>query len=162
MSGQQYLDAAASRARREAKAIERRRRGRRRLALLTGSLALLLLLGVLAAKTGDGDGRTQDPAPPGRAAPQTREGSTPPAQEVLGPLPADIDFADPTDAFAVAFKRPPRAGLLVNLDTGEVLWRRNPDRALPIASLTKMMTALVTADSLEPHDRAKITPAVLH
>ena len=49
----------------------------------------------------------------------------------------------PTDRVRLRFKRPPRAGLLVNLDTGEVLWRRNPDRALPIASLTKMMTALV-------------------
>ena len=49
----------------------------------------------------------------------------------------------------------------MNLDTGEVLWRRNPERTLPIASLTKMMTALVTVEELEPDDRAKITKDVL-
>jgi D-alanyl-D-alanine carboxypeptidase len=72
-----------------------------------------------------------------------------------------VDLADPTDRVRLRFKRPPRAGLLVNLDTGEVLWRRNPTRTLPIASLTKMMTALVAADHLRPRDKARITNAVL-
>ena len=35
------------------------------------------------------------------------------------------------------------AGLLFDLDTGKVLWARSPTRVLPIASLTKMMTALL-------------------
>ena len=47
------------------------------------------------------------------------------------------------------------------LDTGEVLWRRNPERTLPIASVTKMMTALVAVDALKPRDKARITKAVL-
>ena len=149
----QYLDSATSRARREAKAAERRRRARRRLTLLTASLAVLLLLGVLAAEAGD------DRATSGRPDPQRTVPSR--GQEVLGPLPGDIDVADPTDAFAVPFKKPPRAGIVVNTDTGEVLWRRNPERTLPIASLTKMMTALVAVEELEPDDRAEITPAVL-
>ena len=38
------------------------RRRRRRLFLLAGSLAALLLLGVLAAKAGDGDSDARDPA----------------------------------------------------------------------------------------------------
>ncbi|HEV2812045.1 MAG TPA: serine hydrolase [Solirubrobacteraceae bacterium] len=158
MSGPQYLDTAASRARRHAK--ERRRRGRRRLALLSGSLAVVLLLGVLVAKAGDGDDGTRDPAQLGRADPQSVP-ERPPSQEALGPLPADADVSDPTDAFTIPFKKPPRAGIVVNVDTGEVLWRRNPERTLPIASLTKMMTARVTAELLEPDDRARITPAVL-
>src|SRR6476661_7696034 len=33
----------------------------------------------------------------------------------------------------------PRAGLLFDVRTGRVLWRLNPTRRLPIASLTKMM-----------------------
>ena len=149
----QYLDTATSRARREARAAERRRRARRRLTLLAASLAALLLLGVLAVEAGDDTASTGTPDPQ-RTVPSR-------GQAVLGPLPSDIDLADPTDAFAVPFKKPPRAGILVNIDTGEVLWRRNPERTLPIASLTKMMTALVAVELLEPDDRAKITPAVL-
>ena len=149
-----YLDLATSRQRRQAKEAERRRRSRRRLTLLASALSVLLLLGVLAAKAGDG---TQGPATAGadQMPPPSR------GQEVLGPLPGDIDVADPTDAFTVSFKKPPRAGILVNVDTGEVLWRRNPERALPIASLTKMMTALVTVEELEPDARALITKEVL-
>ncbi len=157
MSGPQYLDTATSRARREAKEHARRRRTRRRLWLLTGSLAVLLLLSVLVARTGDG----QDPAQPSRGADPQQAAERPPSQDVLGPLPADVDVSDPTDAFTIPFKKPPRGGILVNVDTGEVLWRRNPERARPIASLTKMMTALVTTDELDPGDRARITPAVL-
>jgi D-alanyl-D-alanine carboxypeptidase len=58
--------------------------------------------------------------------------------------------------------RAPRAGLLVDLDTGEVLWRRNPTRRLPIASLTKMMTALVVAQRTRPRDRVRITREALN
>jgi D-alanyl-D-alanine carboxypeptidase len=55
------------------------------------------------------------------------------------------------------FHRPPRAGLLFNLDTGRVLWQRNPTRRLPIASLTKMMTALLTVESAPPNARVLVT-----
>ena len=50
------------------------------------------------------------------------------------------------DTVRARFKKPPRAGLLFDIDTGRVLWRHDPTRVLPIASLTKMMTALVVAD----------------
>ncbi|HEX7441120.1 MAG TPA: D-alanyl-D-alanine carboxypeptidase family protein, partial [Caldimonas sp.] len=43
----------------------------------------------------------------------------------------------------VAFHHEPRAGLLFDLDTGRVLWAREATRVLPIASLAKMMTALL-------------------
>lgn len=39
-----------------------------------------------------------------------------------------------------------RAWILVNTDTGEVLAARNPDRRLPMASTTKLMTAIVTME----------------
>jgi serine-type D-Ala-D-Ala carboxypeptidase (penicillin-binding protein 5/6) len=48
------------------------------------------------------------------------------------------------DPIQIAFANPPRAGLLFNLSTGQVLWQRNPYRRARIASLTKMMTALLT------------------
>ena len=56
----------------------------------------------------------------------------------------------PGDAVKIKFKKPPRSALLFDLDTGRVLWRRDPTRVLPIASLTKMMTALVVVDRVQP------------
>jgi D-alanyl-D-alanine carboxypeptidase len=161
MAPPRYLDTASSRARRQAKALERRRRARRRLTLLVASLSALLLVGVFAAGPGGGDsGATRDPARLGK--PSLQQVPPPPAgQDVLGPLPSEVDLSDPTDSYSIPFRKPPRAGIVVNADTGEVLWRRNPERQLPIASVTKMMTALVTVDLLRANDRVKITPAVL-
>ncbi|MGZ4181428.1 MAG: D-alanyl-D-alanine carboxypeptidase family protein [Solirubrobacteraceae bacterium] len=50
-----------------------------------------------------------------------------------------------------------RSGLLFDVHTGAVLWERSPGRELPIASLTKMMTALVTVAHSKPTDRVLIT-----
>src|SRR5215218_4764581 len=96
-----YLDAATSRARREAKEAARRRRSRRRLAMLTGSLAVLLLLGFLAARADDGDPGARQPRGSSAAA---REPTPTPVQEVLGPLPGGVDLHDATDAFTIPFK----------------------------------------------------------
>jgi serine-type D-Ala-D-Ala carboxypeptidase (penicillin-binding protein 5/6) len=65
------------------------------------------------------------------------------------------------DAFAIELRKPPRAGVVFDLDTGEVLWRRRPMRVVPIASLTKIMTALVVTDRTTPDDAVRITPAAL-
>jgi serine-type D-Ala-D-Ala carboxypeptidase (penicillin-binding protein 5/6) len=55
------------------------------------------------------------------------------------------------------FHVPPRAGLLFNLDSGQVLWEHEPHERLPIASLTKMMTALIAVESDPPSARVLIT-----
>jgi D-alanyl-D-alanine carboxypeptidase len=73
-----------------------------------------------------------------------------------GPTPLAVKL-DAPDLIRVPFHRPPRAGLLFDLDTGRVLWRRNPTRILPIASLTKMMTALLVVDSEQPQTMVRIT-----
>ncbi len=64
----------------------------------------------------------------------------------VDPLPVEHDFADP-----------PRAGVMFDLDTGEILWARHPDRELPIASLTKMMTAWVIASRHRPGEKVLIS-----
>jgi D-alanyl-D-alanine carboxypeptidase len=56
----------------------------------------------------------------------------------------------------VTFRHPPRAGLLVDLRTGRVLWQRQPLARLPIASLTKMMTALVAVKAAPPDARVLV------
>jgi serine-type D-Ala-D-Ala carboxypeptidase (penicillin-binding protein 5/6) len=59
-------------------------------------------------------------------------------------------LAPPSARVGVRIKLPLRSGLLFDVRTGRVLWERNPERVLPIASLTKMMTALVVV----AHSRA--------
>jgi serine-type D-Ala-D-Ala carboxypeptidase (penicillin-binding protein 5/6) len=63
---------------------------------------------------------------------------------------------------AVKLKLPLRGGLLFDVNTGQVLWQKNPTRALPIASLTKMMTALLVATRAKASDRVLITRDALH
>jgi serine-type D-Ala-D-Ala carboxypeptidase (penicillin-binding protein 5/6) len=89
--------------------------------------------------------------------------------EPVGPVPEDaaeraaglnVSVAG-VDAFHVPLKRPPRAGLVFDVGTGEVLWRHNPQRRLPIASLTKIMTALLVVDGGRPKEPVRITRAAL-
>ena len=51
------------------------------------------------------------------------------------------------------------AALVIDQDTNEVLFSKNPQAVLPIASITKLMTALVVADAEQPMDELlTITP----
>jgi D-alanyl-D-alanine carboxypeptidase (penicillin-binding protein 5/6) len=61
------------------------------------------------------------------------------------------------DPLRLSFVHPPRAGLLFNLSSGRVLWQRNALRRLRVASLTKMMTALLVVRSAGPNDSVRIT-----
>lgn len=67
-------------------------------------------------------------------------------QPVTGPLPVHYTF-----------KHPPAAGVLFDMKTGRVLWQRHPRLEHPIASLTKMMTALIVAENNRPHERVRIS-----
>jgi D-alanyl-D-alanine carboxypeptidase (penicillin-binding protein 5/6) len=58
---------------------------------------------------------------------------------------------------SLQFHRPPRAALLFDVGTGRILWAINPTQRLPIASLTKMMTALLVASSQPAHAHVLIT-----
>ena len=76
------------------------------------------------------------------------------------PAPGSVSLAGP-DALRIKLKRPPRAGLLFDLDSGKVLWSRHARSPLPIASLTKIMTAIVVVERTRPRERAKVTRAAL-
>jgi len=53
-----------------------------------------------------------------------------------------------------------QAALVVDQDSGEILFGKNADSKLPIASLTKLMTAVVTLDAeLDPAEPVTITKA---
>lgn len=59
-------------------------------------------------------------------------------------------------------KRPPAAGVLFDVDSGEILWQRKPTIERPIASLTKMMTALLIAERAPPTDRVLVSRKAAH
>lgn len=69
--------------------------------------------------------------------------------------PAPVELT-PEDAFAVDWRKPPRAALVFDVDSGEVLYRRRPERQLPIASLTKIMTALAVTAATRPGEAVRI------
>ena len=72
-------------------------------------------------------------------------------QPVTGPLPVHLRF-----------KHPPIAGILFDVRSGEVLWQRNSRLERPIASLTKMMTALMVARADPPNARVKVSRNAAH
>jgi serine-type D-Ala-D-Ala carboxypeptidase (penicillin-binding protein 5/6) len=117
---------------------------------------------MLAAGCGaSSSGAPRAPAPP-RPAPgplQIANGPVQPADPASRPLVLKLAGAD--DRVRLAFKRPPRSGLVFDLDTGHVLWRRLPDRVLPIASLTKMMTALLVVARERPGAKVMVTKEAL-
>jgi len=45
-----------------------------------------------------------------------------------------------------------RAAVVINADTGEMLYSKNSSRTMPIASITKLMTAMVVLDAQLPMD----------
>jgi serine-type D-Ala-D-Ala carboxypeptidase (penicillin-binding protein 5/6) len=119
-----------------------------RLALLV--VAALMALGgllVMASATDDAPG---DQAVAGGT--RLRAEASRPAP--YGALPAGVRVG-------IRFKRPPRSGLLFELSSGRVLWSRGMWRRRPIASLTKMMTALLVADRSRPGERVAITRQAL-
>ncbi len=72
------------------------------------------------------------------------------------------ELAPASDRVSFTPHIPLTAGLLFDVGTGRVLWERNAANALPIASLTKMMTALVVADHAPPGAPVLITHDALN
>jgi D-alanyl-D-alanine carboxypeptidase len=129
------------------------------LALLGLVITAGALLGLMAA-------RASGPAPvaPHRASGVGRRAAGATASERSGGAvnPYGTQLAPASERVNVTLRRRLRSGLLFDVRTGEVLWRREPDRVLDIASLTKMMTALVVVAHSRPTDRVLITPAAVH
>jgi D-alanyl-D-alanine carboxypeptidase len=103
-----------------------------------------------------------------QAPPSTVPAPQAPLQAANGPVtvtpgerPLTLHAAPAGELVRKRFRDPPRSGLVFDLDTGDVLWQRLPTRVLPIASLTKIMTALIVDDSVPPSGRARITRAAV-
>jgi serine-type D-Ala-D-Ala carboxypeptidase (penicillin-binding protein 5/6) len=116
---------------------------------------------VLAERTGERGGAPHSGATAAAAGPLLDAGTAPLAGGGSAPSPLAVQLDSGADLVRLRFKHQPRAGLLFDLDTGRVLWRRHPARVLPIASLTKMMTALVVVDRVPPGARVPVTRQAL-
>jgi serine-type D-Ala-D-Ala carboxypeptidase (penicillin-binding protein 5/6) len=137
----------------------RRRRWKPVAAVLLLALAATLLL---EARAGGPDPDLQTPASePPAPGPLLDSGTAPLAGGGTAPSPLAVQLDGARDLVRMPFRRPPRSGLLFDVDSGRVLWRHRPERVLPIASLTKMMTALVVADRVPEGATVRITKEAL-
>ncbi|MGH2956821.1 MAG: D-alanyl-D-alanine carboxypeptidase family protein [Solirubrobacterales bacterium] len=102
----------------------------------------------VAAASADPAAAVEDPAPTPRPAPQPVASGS---QFELGELPAEPPVRP-------RLKRPPAAGVLFDVDSGEILWTRHSTISRPMASLTKMMTALLIAERADRGDLVPISP----
>src|SRR5581483_3049375 len=106
--------------------------------ILFGLVALLLFMSA----------RVSERAPAVPKAPAAHR--APPHKPVYASVPAAASVR-------ATFKAPVRSGLLFDVSNGRVLWQRKPTWRLPIASLTKMMTALVVVSHARMSERVLIT-----
>ena len=75
-----------------------------------------------------------------------------------------LDRVELTAAAGQAAKPPPidaAAGILVDADTGAILWQSNAHAQLPPASTIKLLTAMVVLENLGPSRTITVTPNAL-
>jgi D-alanyl-D-alanine carboxypeptidase (penicillin-binding protein 5/6) len=163
MSTSPFMTPSHRRRRREASL--RRRRQRR--AIFAGALALILVAAVVVIALARPGATHGSPSAAARHHPKAHSSTAiyvRPTRSVIGlplgtpPLTlTGIGAPSGRGAVHLAFRKPPRTGLLFNLDTGQVLWQRNASLRLPVASLTKMMTALIAVESEPPSAPVLVT-----
>jgi D-alanyl-D-alanine carboxypeptidase (penicillin-binding protein 5/6) len=121
-------------------------------------VALVAAIGVGALA-----GTSRLPIAPSGVAAATR----PPVQGAVAPwfgmnvAGADINFWTPA---TMPIGAPPikgRAGILVDMDKGEILWQKDPELELAPASLTKVLTSLVALENFSPDQTVTVTPDAL-
>jgi len=142
--------------------MARRRRYRYRYRRLAPVGALVLL--ALAAGAWIGARRQPPPAaaaasPPTTAHPAVRHvTATPPALPAFAPE----HLVTGTPSLQGRLRQPlqAQAAILVDATTGRVLWALHPHERRPIASTTKIMTALLALRTLAPNDIVTVAPSV--
>jgi D-alanyl-D-alanine endopeptidase (penicillin-binding protein 7) len=135
-------------------------------------LQVLILAGVLAccpvaAQTSASGGKSQASKTIAKAKSSSRVKGTVPAgssrikstrKRVAPPRPSEGDLAGLTHEDD-PLKLRSHVALVVDQDTDEVLFEKNTHAVLPIASITKLMTALVTVEAGLPlEEELKVTP----
>lgn len=144
---------------------DRRRRGkfRRRLGRLVAVLvpvAAVVLAWFFISDNGGTIGGGHSTATAGSGA--AVKPANPPLAPPTTPGAKEAVALEAPDTFQLHFKQPPKAALVFDVKTGRVLWRLNPLQPMPIASITKLMTALLVAEKTRNSDEVLITPDALH
>jgi D-alanyl-D-alanine carboxypeptidase len=120
---------------------------------VTFPLGLLVTVGVLLGLTA---GRATGPTKVALRATRTARIGGPPQRSSYG-----IALAPAAERVSLRLKGL-RSGMLFEVPTGQVMWQLRPNAPLAIASLTKMMTALIVVSHSHPSDRVLITPQAIH
>jgi D-alanyl-D-alanine carboxypeptidase (penicillin-binding protein 5/6) len=137
--------------------VERRRRRRRAPSPAILLVALLLAAGGASAGLYLTHGSSPSPKAAGKPTPRPGAASRPtaaaiPPTLIVGPRPlAPHRFVPPLSA---------RAAILLDARTGRVIWALRPHLRRPIASTTKIMTAVLALEKLGPRDLVTIDPSV--
>jgi D-alanyl-D-alanine carboxypeptidase (penicillin-binding protein 5/6) len=124
-------------------------------------LLITLLLLALAGCGASGDNATTTSRPDSGAPNAPLQSANGPLAPAVATSPLTLALTGTQDLVSIRFGKPPRAGLLFDLDTGRVLWRKDPTRILPIASVTKMMTGLVVTDHVPDGSKVRVTKEAL-
>lgn len=123
-------------------------RGRTRRVLATVLASLAPVLAVVAAPTVAGVAQLATSTPPPTPV------LLPNGRTTLSPFPSVLHTPAPS-------RRPPDisapSAILADLDSGQVLLERAADEARPIASLTKIMTALLVMERAQPQDLVTVS-----
>jgi D-alanyl-D-alanine carboxypeptidase (penicillin-binding protein 5/6) len=124
-----------------------RRWARRVLAAVLAALAPAAALALVPAVAGVAQLATSTPPPTPVLLPN---GST-----TLSPFPSSLRTPEPS-------RRPPAisapSAILADLDSGQILYEKAADEPRPIASLTKIATALLVLERTRPHDLVTVSP----
>lgn len=142
-------------------------------AVLVVAAMALLATGALTPRGADGAGSGQRPVAAHAAQPAVRTAERPAPvedepvdepQEAVGPLPEPdgavrLDLSQPSLMASLRLDPEPKAGVAFDLSDGTLLWRRNATTVRPIASLTKLMTALLAVERFAAQDRVRIARA---
>lgn len=143
----------------------RHRRGRklrRRLATLLAVLVPIAGVALAWYLLADNGGAITGHSPAVASSGAAVKKASPPASAPATPGSPEAVSLEGADAFQLKFKDPPSAALVFDVSSGRVLWRLNPLETHPIASITKLMTALLVAENTKNSDQVLITPDALH
>jgi serine-type D-Ala-D-Ala carboxypeptidase (penicillin-binding protein 5/6) len=141
-------------------AAHRARRRRRRHVLLLAVLVIVLALAVLLILTA---GQASGPGTAVlRHGPRTTLVARPGHRPTAVHPTYGLGLAPPAERVTMRKTFHLASGILFDVWTGRVLWQHNPGRRLPIASLTKMMTALLVVGASRPGDHVLITRQAVH
>ncbi|MBA3422306.1 MAG: D-alanyl-D-alanine carboxypeptidase [Thermoleophilaceae bacterium] len=138
-----------------------RRDSRRRVGMIAASLVFLVVavgVALVAVDAGrDFARRLDNPTVVTTGMPSSPPVPPPDQRASLGPAVT----IPPEDSVRPRLEQPPRAGMLFDLEKGEALWSRRPRDVVPIASLTKIMSALIVVERTSAREKARVTKAAL-